>query len=114
MARPREFGEGVVLDAAVRCFWARGYDSKIGQGLGREERPFRREPIQCVWCQARDIRTALDHYIESSIGARIRRCETLPARDAIRSFFDAILRRSLNDRERKGCMLVTSARRGAS
>ena len=55
------------------------------------------------------FRTALDHYIENSIGARIRRSEALPPRDAIRSFFDDILRRSLSDRERKGCMIVNSA-----
>jgi TetR/AcrR family transcriptional regulator, transcriptional repressor for nem operon len=40
---------------------------------------------------------------------RIRRFEALPPRDAIRSFFDDILRRSLGDRERKGCMFVNSA-----
>src|SRR6202021_4247261 len=55
------------------------------------------------------FRMALDHYIESSIGVRIGRCEALPPRDAIQSFFDDILRRSLSDRERKGCMLVNSA-----
>ena len=55
------------------------------------------------------FRTALDRYIENSIGVRIRRSEALPPRDAIRSFFDDILRRSLNDRERKGCMVVNSA-----
>jgi TetR/AcrR family transcriptional regulator, transcriptional repressor for nem operon len=37
------------------------------------------------------------------------RCEALPPREAIRSFFDDILRRSLTDRERKGCMVVNSA-----
>jgi hypothetical protein len=32
-----------------------------------------------------------------------------PPRDAIRSFFDDILRRSLNDRERMGCIVENSA-----
>ena len=27
MARPREFDEEVVLDAAVQCFWSQGYES---------------------------------------------------------------------------------------
>jgi len=47
--------------------------------------------------------------VEASIGERIRRCETLPPRKAIAAFFDEILRRSLGDREHKGCMLVNSA-----
>jgi TetR/AcrR family transcriptional repressor of nem operon len=55
------------------------------------------------------FRTALDHYVENSIGDRIRRCEALLPRPAIQAFFDDILRRSINDRERKGCLLVNSA-----
>jgi TetR/AcrR family transcriptional repressor of nem operon len=55
------------------------------------------------------FRAALDRYVESSIGERLRRCEALPPRQAIAAFFDEILRRSLNGRQRKGCMLVNSA-----
>lgn len=55
------------------------------------------------------FRAALDHYIESSVGQRIRRCETLPAREAIGAFFHDIVNRSLTDRDHKGCLLVNSA-----
>jgi len=109
MARPREFDEGVVLDAAVGCFWARGYDATSVKDLV-ERTGLTAASLYNAYGDKRGIfRTALDHYIESSIGARIRRCETLSPRDAIRSFFNDILRRSLSDRERKGCMLVNSA-----
>jgi TetR/AcrR family transcriptional regulator, transcriptional repressor for nem operon len=109
MARPREFDEKVVLDAAVQCFWARGYESTSVKDL-MERTGLTAASLYNAYGDKRAMfRTALDHYIENSIGVRIRRCEALPPRDAIRSFFDDILRRSLNDRERKGCMVVNSA-----
>jgi TetR/AcrR family transcriptional repressor of nem operon len=109
MARPREFDEGAVLDAAVQCFWARGYESTSVKDL-IERTGLTAASLYNAYGDKRAIfSTALDHYVENSIGARIRRCEALPPREAIRSFFDDILRRSLTDCERKGCMLVNSA-----
>jgi TetR/AcrR family transcriptional repressor of nem operon len=109
MARPREFDEETVLDAAVQCFWARGYESTSVKDL-MEGTGLTAASLYNAYGDKRAMfRTALDRYIENSIGVRIRRSEALPPRDAIRSFFDDILRRSLNDRERKGCMVVNSA-----
>ena len=109
MARPREFDEEVVLDAAVQCFWAYGYEATSIKDL-MERTGLTAASLYNAYGDKRAMfRTALDHYIESSIGARIQRCEALPPREAIRLFFDDILRRSLSDRERKGCMLVNSA-----
>jgi TetR/AcrR family transcriptional repressor of nem operon len=109
MARPREFDEEVVLDAAVQCFWAHGYEATSVKDLMAQTGLTAASLYNAYGDKRAMFRTALDHYIESSIGVRILRCEALPPRDAIRSFFDDILRRSLSDRERKGCMLVNSA-----
>jgi TetR/AcrR family transcriptional repressor of nem operon len=109
MARPREFDEEVVLDAAVQCFWAHGYESTSIKDLMKRTGLTAASLYNAYGDKRAMFRTALDHYIESSIGVRIRHCEALPPRDAIRSFFDDILRRSLNDRERKGCLVVNSA-----
>jgi TetR/AcrR family transcriptional repressor of nem operon len=109
MARPREFDEEAVLDAAVQCFWARGYESTSVKDL-MEGTGLTAASLYNAYGDKRAMfRTALDRYIENSIGVRIRHCEALPPRDAIRSFLDDILRRSLSDRERKGCMVVNSA-----
>ena len=109
MARPREFDEEAVLDAAMQCFWARGYESTSVKDL-IERTGLTAASLYNAYGDKRTMfRTALDRYIESSIGVRLRRCEALPPRDAIRSFFDDILRRSLGDRDRKGCMIVNSA-----
>jgi TetR/AcrR family transcriptional repressor of nem operon len=54
--------------------------------------------------------TALDRYVSQSFGDRVERFENnFPPREAIAAFFEEIIERSLNDKERKGCMLVNSA-----
>ena len=109
MARPKEFDEGLVLEAAVQCFWAQGYEATSVKDL-MERTGLTAASLYNAYGDKRAIfRTALDRYIQNGIGARIQRCQNLPPRDAIRSFFDDILQRSLGDREHKGCMLVNSA-----
>ena len=109
MARPREFDEEVVLDAATQCFWSRGYEATSVKDLIAKTGITAASLYNAFGDKRALFRTALDHYVEASIGERIRRCETLPPRKAIAAFFDEILRRSLGDREHKGCMLVNSA-----
>ncbi len=109
MARPREFDEEVVLDAAVQCFWSRGYEATSVKDLIGKTGITAASLYNAFGHKRALFHTALDHYVEASIGERIRRCETLPPRKAIATFFDEILRRSLGDREHKGCMLVNSA-----
>lgn len=109
MARPREFDEQAVLDAAVQCFWARGYDATSVRNL-IEHTGITGASLYNAFGDKRALyQRALDHYVEESIAARIRRCEELPPREAIGAFFAEILKRSLGDPEHKGCMLVNAA-----
>ena len=109
MARPREFDEGAVLDAAVLCFWKQGYEATSVRDL-----------VACTGVTAASLynafgdkraiyQKALDHYVEESVANRIKRCEALPPRSGIEAFFEEIVKRSLSDRDRKGCMLVNAA-----
>jgi TetR/AcrR family transcriptional repressor of nem operon len=109
MARPREFDEDEVMDAAVQCFWSHGYEAtSIKDLVGRTG--VTTASLYNAYGDKREIfRAALDRYVASIVSARIQRCEALPPREAIESFFEEILRRSLQDREHKGCMLVNSA-----
>jgi TetR/AcrR family transcriptional repressor of nem operon len=109
MARPREFDEDAVLDAAIQCFWRRGYEATSIKDLTGGAGITAASLYNAYGDKRALFRTALDRYVESTIGDRIRRCERLPPREAIAKFFEEILARSLNDREHKGCMVVNSA-----
>jgi TetR/AcrR family transcriptional repressor of nem operon len=109
MARPREFDEGAVLDAAIQCFWSRGYEATSVKDL-IDETGITAASLYNAYGDKRGLfRTALDRYVDNSIAGRMQRCAALPPREAIEAFFAEILSRSLNDREHKGCMLVNSA-----
>lgn len=109
MARPREFDEDAVLDAAVQCFWSRGYEATSVRDL-IEKTGLTCASLYNAFGDKRALyRRALDHYVEASVGDRIRRCEAMEPRAAIEAFFGDILTRSLGDREHKGCMLANAA-----
>lgn len=109
MARPREFDENDVLDAAAQCFWARGYEGTSLRGLIESTGVTGASLYNAFGDKRALYEKALDRYVECSIADRIRRCQDLPPREAISTFFAEIVKRSLTDPERKGCMLVNAA-----
>jgi TetR/AcrR family transcriptional regulator, transcriptional repressor for nem operon len=109
MARPREFDESAVLDAAVFCFWKQGYEATSVRDLVEHTGVTAASLYNAFGDKRALYEKALDHYIEESIANRIRRCQSLPPLQAIEAFLDEIVKRSLNDRDRKGCMLVNAA-----
>ena len=109
MARPREFEEQFVLKAVMQCFWNRGYEATSVKDLVAKTGITAASLYNAFGDKRALFRAALDQYIESSVGERIRRCETLAPRKAIEGFLQDILNRSLSDRDHKGCLLVNSA-----
>jgi TetR/AcrR family transcriptional regulator, transcriptional repressor for nem operon len=110
MARPREFDEVAVLEAAVQCFWARGYEATSVRDLAARMEITGASLYNAFGDKRSLYRRALGYYVEQSFGDRVGRFEgRLPPREAIGAFFDEIVDRSLSDKQRKGCMLVNSA-----
>jgi TetR/AcrR family transcriptional repressor of nem operon len=110
MARPKEFDETTVLDAAVQCFWARGYEATSVRELAASMGIAGASLYNAFGDKSSLYRRALDRYIDQSFQDRVRRFERhLPPREAIGAFFDEIVTRSLTDQGRKGCMLVNAA-----
>lgn len=110
MARPREFDESAVLDAAVHRFWLRGYEATSVRELA-DSMGMTGASLYNAFGDKRSLfRRALAHYVKHSFGERESRFEgKLPPKEAIRVFFREIVERSLSDDERKGCLLVNSA-----
>jgi len=110
MARPREFDEDAVLDAAVHRFWMYGYEATSVRDLAHDMGISSASLYNAFGDKSTLFKRALAHYVESSFGDRISRFEgTLAPRQAIEAFFREIIDRSVRDKDRKGCMLVNSA-----
>jgi TetR/AcrR family transcriptional repressor of nem operon len=89
MARPREFDEDAVLDAAVQCFWKQGYETTSVRDLVAQTGIAAASLYNAFGDKRSLYGRALDHYVEVSIADRIRRCEALPPCRAIATGKDA-------------------------
>jgi TetR/AcrR family transcriptional regulator, transcriptional repressor for nem operon len=110
MARPRTFEEAAALDAAMACFWRRGYeatsvrDLAAATGLGAPSLYNAFGDKRALF-----VRT-LERYMDNGARKRIAELEgALPPKPAIRQFVLGIVERSVADRERCGCFLINSA-----
>jgi TetR/AcrR family transcriptional repressor of nem operon len=110
MARPREFDEAAVLDAATDCFWRDGYEATSVRELAAEMGIAAPSLYNAFGDKRSLFRAVLLRYAERSMRARLAQLETtLPPKQAIRAFVDSIVDRSVNDPDHRGCLLVNSA-----
>jgi TetR/AcrR family transcriptional repressor of nem operon len=108
LARPREFDEGVALEAAMQRFWAAGYAATSVRDLG-DAMGLGQASIYNAFVDKRTLFTqCLDRYLDANMRARIARVEkTLPPRQAIETFLSEIVERSMESR--LGCLLANAA-----
>lgn len=110
MSRPREFDEIEVLEAALRCFWERGYDATSIRDLASEMKITPASLYNAFGDKRSLYARVLDYYVEHSFSERAGRLEKLlPPREAIVTFFCEIIETSLRDPGRRGCLVVNSA-----
>lgn len=110
MARPREFDEHAVLNAAMIRFWDRGYQATSMRDLAVETGLTSPSLYNAFGDKRALFRQVLEQYAQHSARARIARLESsMPPKDAIKAFFAEIVEHSLSDKDRRGCLLVNSA-----
>jgi TetR/AcrR family transcriptional repressor of nem operon len=110
MARLREFDEERAIDAAVDCFWARGYEATSVRDLA-EQMGIGGASLYNAYGDKRALfARSLERYANRSMRERIARLEERHRpKQAIHAFLAEIIERSLKDPDRKGCLLVNSA-----
>lgn len=110
MARPREFDEAVVLDAAVQQFWQYRYEATSVRDLS-DRMGITGASLYNAFGGKRSLyRRALEHYLKQTFRERITRFESqYPPREAMIAFLQEIIEKSFSDKLRRGCMLVNSA-----
>jgi TetR/AcrR family transcriptional repressor of nem operon len=110
MARPKEFDEQRAIDAAVDCFWARGYEATSVRDLAESMRIGGASLYNAYGDKRALFTKSLERYANRSMRERIARLEARhQPKEAIRAFLAEIIDRSLKDPDRRGCLLVNSA-----
>jgi TetR/AcrR family transcriptional repressor of nem operon len=110
MARPREFDEATALEAAIECFWDRGYEATSVRDLATKMGISAPSLYNTYGDKHALFAQALERYLDCSARALIKQLEdSLPPKQAVRRFIEEIIKRSVGDRERRGCFLVNSA-----
>jgi len=110
MARLKAFDEERAIDAAVDCFWMRGYEATSVRDLA-EAMGIGGTSLYNAYGDKRALFTrSLERYANRSMRERIARLEAgHRPKEAIAAFIDEIVERSLKDPDRKGCLLINSA-----
>jgi TetR/AcrR family transcriptional repressor of nem operon len=110
MARPREFDEQQVLEAAGNAFWAKGYEGTSTRELVKSTGLTQPSLYNAFGDKRGLFLRALEHYLDRTLRERIARLETTsPPGLAITTFLYEIIERSVADPQKRGCMLVNSA-----
>jgi TetR/AcrR family transcriptional regulator, transcriptional repressor for nem operon len=110
MVRPKEFDEQRAIDAAVDCFWSRGYEATSVRDLA-DCMGIGGASLYNAYGDKRALfKKSLERYANRSMRERIARLETRhQPKQAIRTFLAEIVDRSVKDPDRRGCLLVNSA-----
>lgn len=110
MARPRNFDEARVLEAAADVFWSKGYEATSTRDLSAHT-GLTASSIYAAFGDKRELfHRALDHYLTMTLRAKIERLDGIASPSgAIREFFADIVERSVKDAQCRGCMMVNSA-----
>jgi TetR/AcrR family transcriptional repressor of nem operon len=110
MARPREFDEDTVLEAATQRFWTNGYEATSMRDLA-DRTGMTTPSLYNAFGDKRAIyRLVLDRYVRRALES----CSAIfggddPPLHALERYFDDLIEEVLADALQKGCFVVNTA-----
>jgi TetR/AcrR family transcriptional repressor of nem operon len=114
MARPKEFERDVVLDRAMKVFWARGYEATSIQHLV-DRMGVQRGSLYDTFGDKRSLFfAAIERYDRLMTGKLVATLEEGSGKAAIRRFFDLKVELSVQPGRPRGCLVTNSAAELAS
>jgi TetR/AcrR family transcriptional repressor of nem operon len=110
MARPKEFDETAVLDAAIDCFRDRGFEATSVRDLAERMGICGASLYNAFGDKRQLFAKSLERYLDRSLRERVARLERLhePKR-AIHAFFAETIANALHDPGHRGCLMVNAA-----
>jgi TetR/AcrR family transcriptional regulator, transcriptional repressor for nem operon len=110
MARPREFDETAVLDAAIDCFRDRGFEATSVRDLA-ERMGICGASLYNTFGDKRQLFVkSLERYLDRSMRDRVARIERRHGpKEAIHAFFAETIENALHDPGHRGCLMVNTA-----
>lgn len=108
MGRPKSFDETAALDAAIGCFWRRGYEATSVRDLA-DEMNIQGASLYNAFGDKRQLfRTALQRYLDMEARRRLSTLDAAPdSIQGLKKFFkDLVASAAASD---CGCLLVNSA-----
>lgn len=110
VSRPRLFDNEKALDAAIACFWRRGFEATSVRDLA-VEMGINGPSLYNAFGDKRTLfMQALERYAKGSMRERIERIEREhQPKAALRIFFRDLVERSLSDPQHLGCLIVNTA-----
>lgn len=110
MARPREFDEDTVLEAATQRFWSEGYEATSMRDLADSTGVTTASLYNAFGDKRALYRLVLDRYIRLALTACAENFDgERPALSALERYFDALIEEALADALQKGCFVVNTA-----
>lgn len=110
MARPKTFDRDEVLDRAMRVFWRQGYEATSIQDLVCATGINRASMYDTFGDKRGLFLASVDRYVNAISAMRLGALdEPGPALPALRRFFDDLVRFSVGEGRRLGCLMTNTS-----